>query len=84
MLARLMATEGCVWPEEVTGNQNKKNQLQRGDKVRQWFCPHLLRDCARLITFPGLKILFHNRVSSSSSSPPPPPLVLFLLLLLPL
>lgn len=24
MMARLMATEGCVWPEEVTGNQNKK------------------------------------------------------------
>lgn len=27
MMARLMATEGCVWPEEVTGNQNKKKML---------------------------------------------------------
>lgn len=67
MLAGLVATEGRVWPLEVTVNKTQESQLQRGDKVRQWSCPPLLRDHAGPVTFSELKVLFNNRFSSSSS-----------------
>lgn len=63
MLAGLVAIEKRVWPEEVTGNHNKKKSVaERGQGETVVLSTH-----ARLATFSELKILFYNRVSSSSS-----------------